>query len=134
MEKTFFIIKPDGLKYLDKIITLFVANKLDILEIRRVKATMEQLNKHYAHITDKPFYKDVVKYMTSDFIYVGILEKENAVEDLRKLMGSTKPEEADKGTIRNLYGFTDKETGNIFNVIHGSDSIENAKKEMKIWI
>ena len=84
------------------------------------------LREHYAHIADKPFFQEIVSYMTSGPVLAMIVEGENAVKGMRILMGATKFEEATAGTIRGDYAFCTSE-----NIIHGSDSIENARIEIK---
>jgi nucleoside-diphosphate kinase len=88
------------------------------------KMTNEKASKFYAIHSERPFFKDLVGYMTSGPIVAAILEKDNAVNDFRELIGSTNPEEAKEGTIRNMFAKSISE-----NAIHGSDSDENAKIE-----
>lgn len=136
LEETFFIIKPDGQEKIEEIFSILRENDFHIIRsfpLLNNKDIIEaKLKKHYSHIVDKPFYKDVESYMTSGILTPGILVKKNAIEDLRKVMGSTDPNKAEKGTIRNLYGKNDN--GKIYNVIHGSDSKEAVEREKKIWL
>lgn len=125
-EQTLAIIKPDGIKNIEKIIDLIYKNDLKIKEYKLEKLNKEILKEHYAHLLDKPFYKQLEEYMTSGYVAIMILEGENAVEKLRKLMGPTDSRKADKNTIRGLYG-----TDITYNAIHGSDSIESANIEIK---
>lgn len=125
-EQTLAIIKPDGIKNIEKIIDLIYKNDLKIKEYKLEKLNKETLKEHYAHLLDKPFYKQLEEYMTSGYVAIMILEGENAVEKLRKLMGPTDSRKADKNTIRGLYG-----TDITYNAIHGSDSIESANIEIK---
>lgn len=125
-EQTLAIIKPDGIKNIEKIIDLIYKNDLKIKEYKLEKLNKEILKEHYAHLLDKPFYKQLEEYMTSGYVAIMILEGENAVEKLRNLMGPTDSKKADKNTIRGLYG-----TDITYNAIHGSDSIESANIEIK---
>lgn len=125
-EQTLAIIKPDGIKNIEKIIDLIYKNDLKIKEYKLEKLNKETLKEHYAHLLDKPFYKQLEEYMTSGYVAIMILEGENAVEKLRNLMGPTDSKKADKNTIRGLYG-----TDITYNAIHGSDSIESANIEIK---
>lgn len=124
-EQTLAIIKPDGMKNIEKIIDLIYKNNLKINEYKLEKLSKEILKEHYAHLLDKPFYKQLEEYMTSGYVVIMILEGENAVEKLRNLMGPTDSRKADKNTIRGLYG-----TDITYNAIHGSDSIESANTEI----
>ena len=95
-----------------------------IKAMKFTKMTDEKASKFYAIHSERPFFKDLVGYMTSGPIVAAILEKDNAVNDFRELIGSTNPEEAKEGTIRNMFAKSISE-----NAIHGSDSDENAKIE-----
>lgn len=133
-EETFFIIKPDGIKYFPKIKEAILGAGFKFIGIQSIptSSVRDKLDIHYSHIVDKPFYKDVVEYMTTgDSLIIGKLFKANAVEDFRKLIGPTNPDIAPKGTIRGDFGKV--ENGKIYNVVHGSDSVENAQKEIEIW-
>ena len=125
LEKTLAIIKPDGIKNIDKIIEMFYENKLKITNYKLVKLNEEILKEHYAHLIDKPFYKKLEEYMLSNYVALIILEGDNAVNKLRDLMGATDSKKAEKNTIRGLFG-----TDITYNAIHGSDSIESAKTEI----
>ena len=123
---TFTMLKPDSIRnentgaILDKI----VKSGFKIKAMKFTKMTNEKASKFYAIHSERPFFKDLVGYMTSGPIVVAILEKDNAVNDFRELIGSTNPEEAKQGTIRNMFAKSISE-----NAIHGSDSDENAKIE-----
>ncbi len=133
MEKTFAIFKPDCLeKNLVQTVLYYIFNQgLTIEKLKRIKATSDQIQKHYHHIIDKPFYDQVEKYMTDGPIYIAILAGENAVNKWRYLMGATDPRTARPASIRGRFG--EVKNGCIYNVVHGSDSIDNAKNEIKIW-
>ena len=123
---TFTMLKPDSIRngntgaILDKI----VKSGFKIKAMKFTKMTAEKASKFYAIHSERPFFKDLVGYMTSGPIVAAILEKDNAVNDFRELIGSTNPEEAKEGTIRNMFAKSISE-----NAIHGSDSDENAKIE-----
>ena len=120
------MLKPDSIRsgnagaILDKI----VKSGFKIKAMKFTKMTAEKASKFYAIHSERPFFKDLVGYMTSGPIVAAILEKDNAVNDFRELIGSTNPEEAKEGTIRNMFAKSISE-----NAIHGSDSDENAKIE-----
>ena len=114
---------------------LATPSQMDGLVIGRIAyitATREQLEKHYAHIADKPFFNDIVDYMTSSPILVGTLTGENAVAKWRNIIGTTDPRKAETGTIRAQYGLVIDTM--MYNAVHGSDSVENANKEIDLWL
>jgi len=123
---TFTMLKPDSIRngntgaILDKI----VKSGFKIKAMKFTKMTNEKASKFYAIHSERPFFKDLVGYMTSGPVVAAILEKDNAVNDFRELIGSTNPEEAKEGTIRSIFAKSISE-----NAIHGSDSDENAKIE-----
>ena len=123
---TFTMLKPDSIRngnvgaILDKI----VKSGFKIKAMKFTKMTDENARRFYTIHSERPFFKDLVGYMTSGPIIAAILEKENAVNDFRALIGSTNPEEAKDGTIRNMFAKSISE-----NAIHGSDSDLNAKIE-----
>ena len=126
MQKTFSIIKPDAVKrnltgHINQIIE---SSGLKILASKKMYLTKNQAEIFYEVHKERPFFQDLIQYMTSGPIVVAILEKENAVEDFRELIGATNPEEAKEGTIRKLFAKSISE-----NAIHGSDSDLNAKIE-----
>ena len=127
MSRTFSIIKPDATKRnitgaINKIIE---ESGLTIISQKRVKLSREKAEGFYSIHKDKPFFKDLIDYMTSGPVVIQVLEGENAVENYRKIMGATNPENAEKGTIRKEFALNIQE-----NSVHGSDSIENAKIEI----
>lgn len=130
MEKTLAIIKPDAveLKTIGDIISRISQAGFKILGLKMLRLTKEQAQAFYEIHKERPFYKDLVNYMTSGPIVPIALEKENAVEDYRKFIGSTDPLKADEGTIRKLYG-----TSIERNAVHGSDSVENGKNEVAFF-
>ena len=129
-EQTLSIIKPDAVErnLTDEIKALFIKNNLKIKDDKKIHITKDEAAEFYKEHQSKPFYNDLCAYLSSGPIVVMILEGDNAVLSNRKLMGATNPKEAAENTIRKLYGISiDK------NSVHGSDSIENAKKEIKFF-
>ena len=119
MSMTFSIIKPDATKRnitgaINKIIE---DNNLIIVAQKRIKLTKEKAEGFYSIHKDKPFFNELVEYMTSGPVVVQVLQGNNAVEEYRKIMGSTNPDNADKGTIRKEFALNIQE-----NSVHGSDS------------
>ena len=127
IEQTLSIIKPDAVErnLENDIKNFFEENNLVILKGKKVKISREEASEFYKVHQTKPFYKDLCNYLSSGPIVVMILEGEDAISTNRELMGSTDPKKAEEGTLRKMYGLSiDK------NSVHGSDSIENAKKEI----
>tara|TARA_Y100000589_G_scaffold312141_1_gene332178 strand:+ start:17715 stop:18134 length:420 start_codon:yes stop_codon:yes gene_type:complete len=124
--RTFTMIKPDAVEknYIGAILEKINAAGFRIVAMKYTKLTQEQAGAFYAVHKERPFYGELVEYMTSGPIVAAILEKDNAVADFRKLIGATNPEEAEEGTIRKLYA-----ESIAANAIHGSDSDENAEIE-----
>ena len=130
IEHTLSIIKPDAVeRNLDNEIKEIFKNKgFSIVKDKKIQIAKSEAEQFYKVHETKPFYNDLCAYLSSGPIVVMVLEKENAVLENRKLMGATKPEEAEEGTIRKKYGISiDK------NSVHGSDSIENAKLEIEFF-
>ena len=129
IQQTLSIIKPDATKrnLTGKINAKIEDAGLRIVAQKRVKWKQTEARKFYEVHKDRPFYRDLVKFMTSGPIVLQVLEGNNAVSKYRKIMGATNPEEAEKGTIRADYA-QDIER----NSVHGSDSAENAAKEIKL--
>ena len=130
IEQTLSIIKPDAVErnLQDKIKNEFKNNGFEILREKKIHILKEEAEKFYKVHESKPFYNDLCAYLSSGPIVVMILEGKNAVLANRKLMGATNPKEAEENTIRRLYGISiDK------NSVHGSDSVENAKKEIDFF-
>ena len=129
-EKTLSIIKPDAVeRNLEKEIkSFFEKNNIKILKSKKVKISKEEASEFYKVHETKPFYDKLCDYLSSGPIVVMILEGENVVAKNRELMGATDPARADEGTLRKMYGISiDK------NSVHGSDSIENGKKEINFF-
>ena len=130
MEQTLSIIKPDAVERNlgENIKNIFIKNNLKIEEIKKIQLTKDEAAEFYKVHQSKPFYNDLCAYLSSGPIIVMILEGVNAVIMNRKLMGATNPKDAEENTIRKLYGISiDK------NSVHGSDSIDNARKEIEFF-
>ena len=130
MEQTLSIIKPDAVErnLIENIKSIFTKNNLTIKEDKKIHITKEEAAEFYKVHQSKPFYDDLCAYLSSGPIVVMILEGKNAVVHNRKLMGATDPKNAEENTIRKLYGISiDK------NSVHGSDSADNAKKEINFF-
>ena len=130
MSRTFSIIKPDATKrnITGSINELIEKNGLRIIAQKRIKMTNNQAQQFYDIHNDKPFFSDLVEYMTSEPVVVQVLSSDNAVKKYREVMGATNPENALDGTIRKLFALNVQE-----NSVHGSDSDENAEKEIKFF-
>ena len=124
--RTFTMLKPDAIEndHMGKIIDMIIGAGFSIKALKLTQLTDAQAKEFYAVHAERPFYGELVEYMTSGPIVAAILEKENAVEDFRTLIGATNPADAAEGTIRNLYA-----TSIEANAVHGSDSDENAAIE-----
>ena len=130
IEQTLSIIKPDAVErdLTNEIKNIFKKNELVIKESKKIHITKDEAADFYKVHQSKPFFNDLCNYLSSGPIVVMILEGENAVALNRKLMGATNPKDAEKNTIRKLYGVSiDK------NSVHGSDSIDNARKEIEFF-
>ncbi len=130
IERTLSIIKPDGVR---KKITVEINKRFEDAGLTIVNAKMMQLSKSdaegfYAIHKDRPFFNDLVAYMTSGLVMVQILEGENAIQLNRRIMGATNPAEAADGTIRSDFASSIEE-----NVVHGSDGLETAKTEIEYF-
>ena len=127
MNKTFSIIKPDATKRnltgaINKIIE---ENNLRIIAQKRIKLSKSKAEGFYKIHSDKPFFNDLIEFMTSEPVVVQVLQGEDAVKKYRDVMGATNPENAEDGTIRKMYALNIQE-----NSVHGSDSDSNAKIEI----
>ena len=130
MERTLSIIKPDATRRnltgtINKIIE---DSGLRIIAQKRIQLSEDTAKKFYEVHNDKPFYNDLVEYMSSKPVIVQVLEGDNAINKYRKIMGSTDPLLAEEGTIRKQVAISKQE-----NSVHGSDSIKNAKKEINFF-
>ena len=130
MQKTFSIIKPDATKrnITGSVISLIENSGLRIVGQKRIHLTINQAKKFYEVHKDRPFYNDLIEYMTSEPVVVQVLSGDNAVLRYREVMGATNPEDAEDGTIRKLYALNIQE-----NSVHGSDSVDNANIEISFF-
>jgi len=129
-EQTLSIIKPDAVErnLIDEIKNIFIQNNLSIKESKKIHISKDEAAEFYKVHQSKPFYNDLCTYLSSGPIVVMILEGDRAVFVNRKIMGATDPKKAEDNTIRKLYGISiDK------NSVHGSDSLENAQKEIDFF-
>jgi len=128
MEKTLIIVKPDAVEknLIGSILNFFETKNFEIVQLEMMALSDEMLNDHYSHLTDKPFFPEIVEFMQSSPVVVATLQADNAVEKVRDLVGVTDPSEADEGTLRKIHG-----TDVMRNVIHASDSTENAIAEVE---
>ncbi len=128
--RTLTIIKPDSVRKQNfgKIISRIEADGFTILGLKKVGLSQKQAEGFYAVHQERPFYRDLVKYMISGPVYVAALQRDNAVARLRQLMGATDPKNADRGTIRAEFGESIEK-----NAIHGSDSDDNARIEISFF-
>ena len=124
--RTFTMLKPDSIEkgYTGAILERINAAGFKIVALKQTQMTISDAKSFYAIHKERPFYNDLVEYMTRGPIVAAILEKNNAVEDFRTLIGATNPIEAAEGTIRKLFATSISE-----NAVHGSDSDENAEIE-----
>ena len=130
MEQTLSIIKPDAIErnLENKIKDMFIKNNFMIVKEKKVKLEKKDAEQFYKVHETKPFYNDLCNYLSSGPVLVMVLKKNNAIAENRKLMGATNPQDADPGTIRKEFGISiDK------NSVHGSDSRENAEKEINFF-
>lgn len=124
--KTFTMIKPDGVAngHIGAILDKITSNGFKIVALKYTALSTEKAGEFYSVHKERPFYKALVEFMSSGPIIAAILEKDNAIEDYRKLIGATDPSKAEPGTIRNLFAKSIDA-----NAVHGSDSDENAEIE-----
>lgn len=130
MDRTLAIVKPDAFEkgYMGDIIAMILADGFYISNIKIIKMTKRQAAKFYEVHKDRPFYEDLQTYMSSGHIVPMVLYRSDAVNEFRRLIGPTDPLLADEGTIRKRFA-----TNKSYNAIHGSDSTENAEKEVHFF-
>ena len=128
--RTFTMIKPDAVQenHIGGILSMMEAAGFRIVELQKINLTAERAGQFYAVHAERPFYNDLVKYMSSGAIVAAVLEKDNAVADFRTLIGATNPTNAEEGTIRKKYAKSIEA-----NAVHGSDSDENARIEASFF-
>ena len=130
MERTLMLIKPDAVRrgLIGKIITRFEDRGIKIVEMRMLLMTSEMAKEHYAEHADKDFYGDVVAFMMSGPILAIVFEAEDIVRIVRDMAGATDSSKAEHGTIRGDFGLSCRQ-----NVVHASDSVQSAEREIKIF-
>ncbi|XP_060749021.1 nucleoside diphosphate kinase 3 isoform X1 [Tachysurus vachellii] len=129
-ERTLIAVKPDGVqrKLVGEIIRRFEKKGFKLVGMKFLQASEEHLREHYWELRERPFYKGLVKYMSSGPIVVMVWQGLDVVKTSRKMLGETNPADSLPGTIRGDYGV---EVGR--NVVHGSDSVESAQREISLW-
>lgn len=130
MERTFVAFKPDAVKrgLIGRIIKRFENKGYKIIGLKMMVISTELAEKHYCEHVGKPFYARLISYITSGPVVAMVLQGENTVQGVRNMMGSTRPNDAEVGTIRADFAQTME-----FNVVHGSDSVESAKREIDLF-
>ena len=130
MERTLVLIKPDGVQrgLVGKIVGRLESKGLKIVGMKLIKVTEELAERHYGEHTDKPFFVDLVNFITSSPVVAMAISGDNSVQVVRSVMGSTDPQQASPGTIRGDLGLS---IG--MNLIHGSDSTESASRELELF-
>ena len=130
MQRTFSIIKPDATKrnITGSINKIIEENNLRIIAQKRIHLTIDQAENFYDVHKEKPFFNDLIEYMTSEPVIVQVIEGDNAITKYREVMGATNPKDAEKGTIRKEFAESIEA-----NSVHGSDSLENAKSEISFF-
>jgi len=130
MDNTFSIIKPDATRrnITGSINKVIEENGLRIIAQKRIKLTTDQAEKFYSVHKERPFFNDLIEYMTSEPVVVQVLSGENSIDKYRSIMGATNPVDAEDGTIRKLFALNVQE-----NAVHGSDSEANAKIEIDFF-
>lgn len=131
MERTLVIIKPDGVSrgLIGEIIKRYEQKGLKPTYMQLITADKETVEEHYREHKGKSFYDNLVSFMASGPILLMVIEGENVIELVRKVNGATKASEAAPGTIRGDFA-----SNTTYNVVHGSDSVENAEREIALWI
>ncbi len=129
-ERTLAILKPDCVqrRLTGKVIDHLLIAGFHIVALKRVKLTRETAGEFYRVHKERPFYNKLLDFMTESMVVPMVLEKENAVAELRKTIGATDPDEAEEGTVRRIYAESKQN-----NVIHASDSVENAGIEITFF-
>lgn len=130
IERTLSIIKPDGVQknLIGEVYRRFEQAGLKVIAARMLHLSTAQAEAFYAVHSERPFYRDLVSYMTTGPVIAQVLEGENAIETHRRIMGATDPKRADPGTIRKDFAASIEE-----NVVHGSDAVETARQEISFF-
>jgi nucleoside-diphosphate kinase len=130
MEKTFIMVKPDGVQrgLIGEIVARFEKKGFQLVGAKLMQVSRELAEQHYAEHKEKPFFGELVDFITSSPVFAMVWAGEGVIETARQMMGKTNPKDAAPGTIRGDYGIS---VG--MNIIHGSDSPESAEREIKLW-
>jgi len=130
MEKTFLMVKPDGVQrnLIGEIVSRFEKKGFQLVAAKLMHISRELAEQHYAEHKERPFFGELVDFITSGPVFAMVWQGENVIATARKMMGATNPQEADVGTIRGDYGI---QVG--MNIIHGSDSPESAEREINLF-
>jgi len=130
VERTFLMVKPDGVErgLIGEILSRFEKKGLTLVNAKLMNVSRDLAEQHYDELKDKPFFPELVDFITSGPVFAMAWEGNSAISTARKMMGKTNPIDADPGTIRADYALS---VG--MNIIHGSDSLENAERELSLW-
>ena len=130
MERTLVLIKPDGVerRLVGQIISIYERKGLEITALKMLEPTKEIAEQHYIEHKDKPFFMELVNFITRGKVCAMIIQGDNVVKTVRKINGATDPAEAEPGSIRGQFALSKSE-----NIVHASDSAESAEREIKIW-
>jgi nucleoside-diphosphate kinase len=130
MERSLVLIKPDAVerRLIGQIISIYEKKGLTITALKMLKPSTKTAENHYIEHKDKPFFKELVDFLTRGNVCAMIIEGDNVVKMVRKINGATDPAEAEMGTIRGQFALSKSE-----NIVHASDSVESAEREIKIW-
>jgi nucleoside-diphosphate kinase len=130
MEKTFIMVKPDGVQrgLIGEIISRFEKKGFQLVAAKLMTVSQELAEKHYAEHKEKPFFGELVDFITSGPVFAMVWEGKNVIASARQMMGKTNPADALPGTIRGDYG-----VNVAMNIVHGSDSPESAEREIALW-
>ncbi|QGU94786.1 nucleoside-diphosphate kinase [Clostridium bovifaecis] len=130
MEKTLVLIKPDAVErnVIGEIITFYEKNNLKVTNLKMLKASKDTAERHYEEHKGRPYFEELISYITRSPLCALVIEGEDAIAKVREINGSTDPEKASKNTIRGNFALSKTE-----NSVHASDSRENAEREINIW-
>ncbi|WP_125704535.1 nucleoside-diphosphate kinase [Lacticaseibacillus daqingensis] len=133
-ERTLILVKPDGVTagHVGEVLTRLERRRFTLKALKVVQATGQQLAAHYAQLVDEPYYPGIERYMVASPLVAIVATGTDVVESVRKMTGPTKPEDAAPGTIRGDFGRA-WGPGPIQNVVHSSDSVASAEREITIW-
>jgi len=130
MDKTFVMVKPDGVEkgIIGRVVTRFEEKGFALLNAKLMTMTKEHAEEHYEHLSAKPFFGELVEFITSGPVFAMVWEGKDAIKNARSLIGATNPSDAAPGTIRGDYAIDVAS-----NIVHGSDSDENAEREINLF-